>query len=203
LFVLPFIGFWGSDNPPMLGIIHYMGFSLLLVVYMNQLINFRFLPVMVVLITFFTLYNYTWAPYHNPPVFKQKKEISVRGVTIKVSDHVFSEVEKFKSVYTFIQQELPLIPVGVPNGLLYIHQLQAYYTICFNNPKFTAGYLRLLQEKGVLNNVQILVYKKESSSIVKRQLSLFFKLQQSHGLLPKVILETDDYRLYLLSKANY
>lgn len=203
LLVLPFAGFWGSNNPPMLGIIHYMIFPLLSLVYMNQLVNFRFLPVLAVLITGFTVYSYVWAPFYNPSVLKQQKELSVRGVTVHVSDYVFSEAEKFKAVYPFINKDAPLIPAGVPNGLLYSNRLHAYYTIHFNSSEFTAGYLRLLQKISVPENAQLLVYKTEESELVKKAVKAYIKKAKKGGMLAVNVYETSDYQLIRFTKEEY
>lgn len=200
LFCLPYIGFWGSNNPPMLGIIHYMVFPLLLIVYLNQYLQLKFVRFLPVLLVGFTLYNFIWAPFYNPPVFNQNYKLNVRGTVMRVSDYVHNRNSVFDSISYYISHQLPLIPVDVPNGLLYVHRLKGYLTLYFNSPEFTVGYLKLIQMKGLPDKAQILVHKLHRSDAIERALNKFLQYVAEKNYQVQLLNENSEYKLYVIFK---
>jgi hypothetical protein len=202
LFVLPFAGFWGSNNPPMLGIIHYMVFPLLLVVYLNRWLQLHFVKLLPLLLTAFTLYNFIWAPFYNPPVFDQKNKVQVRGVQLKVSDYVYNRALAFDSVQQSVDRDVALIPVAVPNGLLYVNRLISFKTLHFNSPEFTEGYLKLLRLQQLPDQLQLLLYKKHESEQINKAWLTFKNFLGQKGYEFFVLKETDEYVLLKVSSRG-
>lgn len=200
LFVLPFAGFWGSNNPPMLGIIHYMIFPLLLIIYLNRQLKLSFVYFLPLMLSGYTLYNFLWAPYYNPPVFQQRKIIAVRGVSMKVSDYVYNRATAFATVKNDIDTAVSLVPVGVPNGLLYVNSLTAYYTLYFNSPEYTRGYLESVKIKGLPANVQLLVYKDHGSIQIQSAFNQFIAYLTENQFEITLIKDTDEYQLYIVRR---
>jgi hypothetical protein len=199
LFLLPFAGFWGSNNPPMLGIIHYMVFPLLLIVYLNRWLQLLYVQLLPVLLTAFMLYNFIWAPFNNPPVFEQNRKVQVRGTQMKVSDYVYKRAVAFDSIKPFIERRLPLIPVAVPNGLLYMNHLIVFKTLHFNHPKFTEGYLKLLSLQQLPDQFQLLLYKNHGSEKLNMTWESFKKSLGQEGYKFFILIETEEYILLNVS----
>lgn len=194
--VLPFAGFWGSNNPPMLGIIHYMVFPLLLIIYLNRQLELSFVRFLPLMLAGYTLYNFIWAPFYNPPVFQQNKSINVHGVNMKVSDYVYDRGTAFTAIRNELNPDLPLIPVAVPNGLLYMNRLTAHFTLHFNSPEFTRGYLQLIRMKALPPSAQLLLFRDHGSSEIQDTFDNFIRYLEEHHYNITLSKETTEYRLY-------
>ncbi len=202
LFAVPFIGFWGSDNPPMLGVIHYTGFTLLLVYYLNHFLQLRFLHFIPVLITAFTIWNFLWNPFFNPPVFEYNKYVKVHGVETKVSDYTFEAQDNFLQILPHISKDEPIIPIAVPNGLMYINELPSYLTLYYNSPNFTTGYINLLGMTSLPERFQILFCKTDTSSEVAEAYAGFKTHLARLNYRIELLAETAQYAAYRASKAT-
>ncbi|HMK27291.1 MAG TPA: hypothetical protein VK483_14765 [Chitinophagaceae bacterium] len=195
--LIPFIGFWGSDNPPFLGMNHYYVFGILLCLYFSQILPLKFFNIYPVIIAGYVVFNLLWQPFANPPVFEQKKSIIIHHQRINVSDRIYVANEAFEKILPAIQRENPLISVGTPIGLLYIHNLRNYFTIYFNHYTLTIGYLKLIQTKPLPDNSQILVCKTEvqDNEEINKALNDFMENIKKSKISIEKVAETDQYSL--------
>jgi hypothetical protein len=199
LFALPFAGFFGSDNRPLLGLSHYMGFCLLLIMYLNHWLKISFvnygLPVM---LTGFLLYQILIDPYLNPSVFEQNKPANINGRQIYVSNTVYSKLQEFAKIKPYILADKPLIPIAVLNGILYSHNLTSFYTYQYNNVILNLGYIQLLLGINLPPNAQIIIYKDECNEYIQLRIQKLLSKASSEGLNAELVRETEHYVLYQL-----
>jgi hypothetical protein len=201
LFLMPFAGFFGSDNPPLLGLSHYTLFYLLLIIYINQWLKITFVSyVFPVMISGFLLYHIIYDPYSNPSVFKQRNSTIICGKRICVSDFVFEQIKSFEQIRPSISAQKPLIPVAVSNGILYVNDLRSFYTIQYNNIFLTLGYIQLLLDNDLPGDAQILINKHEFYEFTKPKIQQLLSKASASGLNAELVKETDQYQLYQLSQ---
>lgn len=155
--LMPLIGFWGSNTPPFLGLTQYLVFGVLLGFYFFRLLPIRFFVFFPFIISCFVLFNVLWQPYYNPPVFDQDRIIDIHGNRIHVSESIYAINNDFVKALPAIQRDIPLVNIGVQAGLLYINNLKNYYTVYFNEPGFTAGYLKLISLEKLPVKFQVLI----------------------------------------------
>jgi hypothetical protein len=199
LFALPFAGFFGSDNRPMLGLSHYMGFCLLLIMYLNHWLKISFvnygLPVM---LSGFLLHQILIDPYHNPSVFEQNKPANINGRQIYVSKTVNKEMHEFAKIKPYIEADKPLIPIAVSNGILYSHNLRSFYTFQYNNVHLTFGYIQLLLGINLPPDAQIIINKEEDNEYIQMGIQQLLTKASAEGLNAELVKETEHYVLYQL-----
>jgi hypothetical protein len=164
LFILPFIGFFGSDVPFYLGVLNVIGFHVLLIFILFGEQNSFGMTSFSLLMVLFAFFVHLFNPYSNPSVFNQRNRISFSKADVFVSDQVYREYLAVKEMVPFISKSDNLINIGTPVGCLYLCDLTSFYTIYFNSVFFNDGYLKLIKNIEVNKRVQLL-YNRNTNDV--------------------------------------